>query len=274
MTSSLLRTELDRAIMTVTISAPPLQILSGQLIGELDALLDRLTGEPEVRVVVFRSDDPDFFLMHADVEQLAKTPPHPYVEMAAPNRAVVVFERLRLIPMATIGVVDGIARGGGCELLSALDIRIGSTRTVVGQPEVPLGILPGAGGTVRWARTVGRGRALELLLTGRDVSADEALTLGWLQAVVAPERLDAEAARLAGRIARMPAASIAAVKKVVDAALVPLDDALLAESRALATLMAEGAHISPMRRFLAAGGQTRAGEHGSFHLILDALETD
>jgi len=134
-----------------------------------------------------------------------------------------------------------------------------------------MGILPGAGGTVRWSRLVGRARALELLLTGRDIHAQEALALGWLQALVPRERLDEEAASLAARIAHLPAAGIAAVKQVVDAALGAERGALVAESDALERLMAAGQHRAPMRRFLAAGGQTRAGELTGVTALLDAM---
>jgi enoyl-CoA hydratase/carnithine racemase len=264
-----LHTETDDGIVKVTITVPPLQLLTADLIRDLDRLLDRVDSEPDVRVVVFRSSDPDFFLMHADVEPLVAARADPDDPPSKPNYAVAVFERLRRMPCATIGVLDGIARGGGCELLCAMDLRIGSTRAVVGQPEVALGILPGAGGTVHWARAVGRARALELILTGRDLDAEEAFALGWLQAVVPPERLDDEVDQLARRIARMPAASIAAVKAVVDTALGSLDDAFLAESRALAQLLASEAHVEPVQRFLAAGGQTRAGETGDFERLLD-----
>ena len=184
-----------------------------------------------------------------------------------------MFERLRSLRYATIGVLDGAVRGGGCEMLCALDLRIGSTRAVVGQPEVALGLVPGGGGTVRWARELGRARALEMLLTGRDIDAEELLALGWLQAVVSPADLDDQANRLADRIARMPAASIAEIKQVVDVALGPVEDAILAETQALARLLAAGEHVEPIRRFLAAGGQTRAPERDNFQRIVDQTVT-
>ena len=261
----------DRGVVTVTIDLPPLNVLGGELIGALLGLLPELERDPSVRVVVFRSADPDFFVMHGDVEALVAVPPSDYQPVTEPNIAAVTFQRITTEPFVTIGVLDGAARGGGCELLSALDLRVGSPRAVIGQPEVPMGILPGAGGTVRWPRFVGRARALEIILTGRDLSADEALALGWLQAVVPGEQLDEHVTALAHRIARMPPASIAAVKQVVDRSLAGLDDALVAESDALHRLMAGGAHTEPMRRFLAAGGQTREGETVHMASLLDAM---
>jgi len=218
---------------------------------------------------VFRSADPDFFLMHGDVEAILASRPSPGTAVREPNVAAATFERLHRARFVTIGVLDGAARGGGCEFLSALDLRLGTPRAVIGQPEVPLGILPGAGGTVRWAHLAGRARTLELLLTGRDIVADEALQLGWLLAIHDPADVDAAALDLARSIARMTPASISAVKGVVDVALGANHEALVAESAALTALMAAGNHVEPMRRFLAAGGQTRDAERDAFADVID-----
>ena len=126
-------------------------------------------------MLLFRSADPDFFLMHGDVEAILAMPTGQYAPQTEPNVAAATFERLSAGRLLTIGLLDGAARGGGCEFLSALDLRLGSPRAVIGQPEVAMGILPGAGGSSRWPRLVGRGRALEILLSGRDVEAQEAL---------------------------------------------------------------------------------------------------
>lgn len=247
-------------IRDVVIDNPPLNLVDGGLLGTITALLDQLDGSDDVHVVVFRSADPDFFLMHGDVEQLVAVPSHDFTSPTEPNLAVQVFRRLAEAPFVSIGVLDGYARGGGCEFLCALDLRFGSRRAVVGQPEVAMGILPGAGGTVRWPRLVGRARALEILLTGRDVAADELLAIGWLNGI------DVDVDQLVRRIDAMPAASIAAVKRVLDSA-----DPWLAESTELARLMAVGAHTERMRRFLDAGGQTRVGETRDIAPLLGAM---
>jgi enoyl-CoA hydratase/carnithine racemase len=198
-------------------------------------------------------------------------PTGPPPQVTAPNAAAATFARLSEGRLVTMGVLDGVARGGGCEFLSALDLRVGSPRAVVGQPEVAMGILPGAGGTARWPRLVGRGRALEILLTGRDVDADEALTLGWLDLLVTGEPVEAYALRLAERIAAMPSASIAAIKRVVDATLAAPTPALTEESAELAALMAAGAQKAPMQAFLDAGGQTRAAEATDIDPLIVAM---
>jgi enoyl-CoA hydratase/carnithine racemase len=266
-----LRTEVDGGVVVVTIDHPPTNLVDGAVVMGLRGLLDEVEPDESVKVLLFRSDDPDFFLMHGDVELLASIPAGTYQPVEVPNVAAALFQRLAASRLVSIGVLDGAARGGGCELLSALDFRFASPRSVIGQPEVPMGILPGAGGTARWPRLVGRSTALEILLTGRDVDASEALRLGWLHRMAPSSRMEEEAMALARRIARMPAGSIAAVKQVVDASLAGMDAALVVESDALARLLASGAHHAPMRRFLDAGGQTRDGERLRMATIVDAM---
>lgn len=264
--------EVTGGVRTVTIDIAPLNLVGAAFIGELLQVLAELERDPDVRVVVFRSADPDFFLMHGDVEAIlaAGTPAHA-APVTQPNIAAATFERVRRAPYLSIGAIDGAARGGGCEFLSALDLRIGTPRTRIGQPEGAMGILPGAGGSVRWPRVVGRARALELILTGRDLDADEALALGWLQAVVPSDELEAHVASLADRISRLPGSVIAEVKRVVDATLAESGDALAVESDALARLMAEGHQQRQMRQFLDHGGQTREGERGDLAPLVDRM---
>ncbi|HJS37164.1 MAG TPA: NADP-dependent malic enzyme, partial [Burkholderiales bacterium] len=142
---------------------------------------------------------------------------------------------------------------------SALDLRYGTPRTIIGQPEVPMGILPGAGGTSRLPRLLGRDRALEIMLTGRDVDATEALAIGWLTGLYAGDEIERIVMALARRVARMPAASVAAVKRVVDLSLGDLRPVLTAETDAFGELTSSGAHLEPMRRFLEAGGAVKSG---------------
>jgi enoyl-CoA hydratase/carnithine racemase len=136
-----------------------------------------------------------------------------------------------------------------------------------------MGILPGAGGTSRLPRLVGRGRALDIIVTGRDVAADEAVAIGWLDVVVRPDALLADGLAVARRVAAMPPASVAAVKRVVDVSIGTRDLtlALTAETDAFGRLIAAGGHQEPMRRFLDAGGQTRHGEVTRMAEIVDAM---
>jgi enoyl-CoA hydratase/carnithine racemase len=226
--------------------------------------------------VLFTSADVDFFLMHGDVHGILAIPEHAHVPAAEPNVAAALFQRLTASRLVSIGVIDGVARGGGCEFLSALDFRIGSPRCVAGQPEVAMGILPGAGGTSRWPRLVGRSRALDIILTGRDIEADELLALGWLHALEPRDGVLDAALTLARRIASMPAESIAAVKRVIDVSLAGLDAALVAESNEFDRLVGAGLQREPMQRFLDVGGQSREVECDAARMAaaVDAMLAD
>jgi enoyl-CoA hydratase/carnithine racemase len=258
-------------VLTVTIDHPPTNLVDAELLVVLAGLASELETDPETKVVVFTSADPDFFAMHGDVQailDMPRTGPAPIV--TEPNFAAATFERVRRLPLLTIGVLDGAARGGGAELFTALDVRLASTRSVLGQPEVPMGILPGAGGTARLARLLGRAACLEVVLTGRDVDAAEALALGWVDAVHPPDELAGRAEELARRVARMSKASVAAVKRTVDASLGSYAGALTTESGELAALINAGGHVEPMTRFLSAGGQTREAETTRMAAVIDA----
>jgi enoyl-CoA hydratase/carnithine racemase len=269
-----MRVVTEPGLAVITIDNPPTNLVDGVFVMGLLGLLDALDDRPGIRTVVFCSADPDFFLMHGDVNSLLQIPTATHQPVDAPNIAALAFERLSAGPYLSIGFIDGAARGGGCEFLSALDIRYGSPRTVIGQPEVPMGILPGAGGTSRLPRLIGRDHALEMILTGRDYNADEALALGWLTAIVPSDELEAYALEVARRVARMPAASVAAVKRVVDASLPAINGALVTETNELGELTAAGAQQAPMRRFLDAGGQTREGENDRMAEIVEAMLRD
>jgi enoyl-CoA hydratase/carnithine racemase len=268
-----IRVASEGAVWIATIDNPPTNLVGGPFIGGLIALIDAVEQDSDVKVVVFRSADPDFFLMHGDVEQLVNAPRRAAATATAPNVAAVAFERLRKSRVVSIGMIDGQARGGGAEFLTALDLRIGSERTVLGQPEVPMGILPGAGGTSRLPRLLGRGRALDIMLTARDIEADEALAIGWIDRLVPRADIESHTMALARHMARMPAASIAAVKRVVDVSLSDgdLSVALTAETDALGQLMALETREINMRRFLDAGGQTREAELTRNASLIEAM---
>jgi enoyl-CoA hydratase/carnithine racemase len=272
-----LRVQREAAVATVTIDNPPTNLVDGPFIVGLGSLLDRLDdldaanrASGPVNVLVFLSADPDFFLMHGDVAKLADLPSGEYVAQSEPNRVASLFQRVSDAAFVSIGLIDGAARGGGCEFLSALDLRYGTERTVIGQPEVPLGILPGAGGTTRLPLLIGRPRALEVILTGRDVSGPEALDTGWLTGLQPSASIHSHVMGIAQRIGVMPPAAVAAVKRVTALALHDPSQAMVAETNALGERMASGAHRQPMRQFLASGGQTRVGETTRMSEILDA----
>jgi len=254
----LLRIRVDGGVATATIDAPPINVMTLALFVELDRF-GREVGEDEaVRVVVLASDDPDFFIAHFDVEAIlgfptdrepARSPDNPFHQMC---------ERFRTMPRATIAQIEGRVGGGGSELAQAFDMRFGVVgRTVVNQMEVPIGILPGGGGTQRLPRLVGRGRALEIVLGGGDVDAATAERWGWLNRALPAGEIRPFVARLAARIASFPAEAIALAKASVNAAELPLADGLVEESYLFQRTLRTPEAQRRMRRFLELGGQTR-----------------
>jgi enoyl-CoA hydratase/carnithine racemase len=256
-------------VATLTIDHPPINLLDLTLIGELDRAGAAVADDDAVRVVVLRSANPDFFIAHADVTliQMLPTTPPPKPTTLGPFHRMV--DRFRTMPKATIGVVEGIARGGGSELLLSLDMRFAALgRALLGQPEVALGIIPGGSGTQRLPRLVGRARALEIILGCDDVPADLAERWGYVNRALPPADLLPFVERLATRIASFPAAAIALAKEAVDAADTSVVDGLLAEADAFNRSLAGPETQERMRRFMAAGGQTLEVEKSGLGKII------
>jgi enoyl-CoA hydratase/carnithine racemase len=254
-------------VAVVEIDSPPLQLVDGHFIGALARLLPALEADPNVHVVVFVSADPDFFLMHGDVESIRAACGRAATKGL--NPAAAIFDGWRTSSLVSIGVLEGAARGGGAEFLTALDLRLASATAVLVQPEVALGLIPGAGGTARLGRLLGRSQALRLILTGEDVDAQRAYELGWVDEVLPAGAVRARAMELARWIAALPADAVAAVKRVMDVALADFDAGLVAESEANSQLMADSVPVAPIRRFVAAGGQTRESERGNFAVVMN-----
>lgn len=264
----------DGHVADVSIDHPPSNIFDDQFTVALRDLLDRCEADPDVRVLLFHSADPDFFVMHGDARAFTAMQVEPGTEVAAPDPTAALLERVHRSRLVSIAAVDGAARGGGAELVSALDLRIGGPRTVLEQFEVALGLFPGWGTTTRLPHILGRSRALDVLLTGRDVGAEEALAMGWLDRLVPSDQVLVEARRVARRIGAMPAEAIAAIKAVVDTSLGGIDDALVADASVFTRLAAEAGPRSRMERFLAAGGQTRDAERDGFQGLVQAMIDD
>lgn len=260
---SLVHVEIAGRVATATIDNPPINLMTGALFAELQALVDRVEHDENVRVLVLRSADPDFFIAHFDVELILRFPTDAPVERETElNGFHRMCECFRTMPKATICVIAGRVGGGGSELAASCDMRFGLLgRTVVNQMEVPIGILPGGGGTQRLPRLLGRGRALEVILGGADLDAATAERWGYLnRAFATAADLDAHVADLAARIAGAPPAAVAAAKAAVLLAETPVEDALLTESELFNSLLRTPDAGPAMRAFLASGGQTRDAE--------------
>src|SRR6187402_852828 len=170
-------------IAVITIDRPEkLNALNAVVIGELDAAISDLDADPEVRGLILTGAGEKAFVAGADIAELAKVTP---IEARAVGlRGQRVFDRLERFRAPVIAAVNGFALGGGCELALACHIRIASDNARLGTPEVKLGLICGYAGTQRLPRLVGRGRALEILLSGEMVAADEAFRIGLVNRVV------------------------------------------------------------------------------------------
>jgi enoyl-CoA hydratase len=200
-------------VAVITLTNGKVNALSRATLSTLRDIAVELTDEPPGAVVVTGGER--IFAAGADIS-----------EFGGPDEAREIgrcfheaLDTVAAIPRFVIAAVSGYALGGGCELALACDYRIAGERAVFGQPEILLGIIPGGGGTQRLARTVGASRAKELMITGRQVRADEALRIGLADEVVAPEQLHERALALAAEVARGALVAQSLVKLAVDTGL-------------------------------------------------------
>lgn len=267
-----LRVRAERGVAFVTIDHPPINLFDAVLIRDVADVGAELAADDAVRVVVIDSANPDFFIAHADVSLIQRLPVDDVSRPAEPSVFQAMVERFRTMPKATIAVIEGIARGGGSEFALACDMRFGAQgRTLLGQPEVALGIIPGGGGTQRLPRLVGRARALEIILGCDDVPAEVAEAWGYLNRALPPDELRPFVERLAYRIASFPPEAIALAKQSVDASAGPLAQGLIDEWWAFTKAVATDAARERMAAFLAAGGQTPDVERDRLTGVLEGL---
>ena len=259
-----IRIETREGVAWATIDHAPMNLLGAELMGALFALVERMENDESSRVLVLRSADPDFFIAHGDVETILGVPVEPGPEATDLPFTHQILERLRKLPQISIAQIEGYARGGGSEVALACDMRFEAAgKAVLGQPEVPLGILPGAGGTVRLTRLLGLARATEIVLGGDDFTAEEAERYGWVNRALPPEALEPFVTRLARRIARFPAVALAEAKRTIQGISDrEIERDLLEEQRAFDRLMADprSERVPRMQRFVDRGVQTREGE--------------
>jgi enoyl-CoA hydratase/carnithine racemase len=217
-------TEVSPAYWRVTFDNGPVNLLDPDTVEQLGALVARIEADPDLTVVVFRSDTPGFFMAHwdflSDSARVAAMSPgptglHPYLDN---------FIRLSRVPAATISEIRGRTRGAGSEFVLATDIRFASERAVLGQFEVGVGAIPGGGPMSRLGRLVGRGRALEILLGGDDIPAELAARYGYVNRVIPDAEIEDFVDGFARRIASFEKVAVAGIKQLVDVATLPEDD--------------------------------------------------
>lgn len=258
---SCLRVAVRDGVARVTIDHPPINLLDLPLVNDLEQLSVALAADADIRVIVFDSANPEFFVAHGDLVWLRTFPKEVAPPDAPPTFFHTLTERFRTMPKATIAVIEGRARGGGNELAMSFDMRFAARgRALFGQPEVALGLLPGGGGTQRLARLVGRSRAHELILGCGDIDADTAERWGLVNRALPPEELRPFVDTLARRIASFPPAAVARAKAAVLLAEADPRAGLAGEWRLCSELFADAESDRRMARALDIGVQTRAVE--------------
>lgn len=203
------------AFWQVTIDNPPINVFDPEMADELTALVTELEGNSAIKVVVFDSANPDYFIAHIDLIRAAEfdLTPKPVTGLPAwPD----VARRLELAPFLTIASVRGRARGVGSEFIQAMDLCFASKeKAKLAQIEICCGLIPGGGGLERLPRLIGRRRAMEAIIGGEDFDADTAAIYGWINRSVADDKLDDFVHRFAQRVASFEKDAIAAAKKII-----------------------------------------------------------
>ena len=238
------------AVRVLTITRPEkLNALNRATLAALHARLDALAGDPSLRVLIITGAGPKAFIAGADISEFEGLTADAATRYARQGQAV--LDRLESLPVPTIAAINGYALGGGCELALACTFRLMADTARLGLPETSLGIIPGFGGTQRLARAVGRQQALELILTGRQVGADEAVRLGIaLRSVPAAQLLD-EAQALAAQLAsRAPLALRYAREAIAEGLDRPLAEGLAVEARFFGLAAATEDMAEGVRAFL------------------------
>jgi len=237
-------------IAVATFVRPPRNFMSFAAMTELESVLRELGDDDEVNVVVLTGGVPGYFVAHADLDDLRALGSGQAVEgdPASWGRA---FALLDSIPQPVIAANNGQAWGGGCELSLACTMRVAAASAHYAQPEVNVGIIPGAGGTQRLPRLVGAGRAAELVLSGRVVGAEEAVAIGLVNAVLPDEGFVDAVVAWARPMADKPRGALAAAKRaVVEGMKLSLADGLALEGRLFFELQRGGEALDLQRRAL------------------------
>jgi enoyl-CoA hydratase/carnithine racemase len=223
--------ELRGTIAVLTFTRPPRNFMSFEAMGELGDWLAELADRADIRVVVLTGGVPGYFVAHADLDDLSRLGRGEPVE-GDPASWGRTLARIESLPQPVVAAINGQAWGGGCELSLACTVRVAAASAHLGQPEVAVGIIPGAGGTQRLPRLIGPGRAAELVLSGRVVRADEALAIGLVEACLPDDGFVDRVVEWLQPMATKPPRALAAAKRaIVEGLRLPFDEGLRLEGR-------------------------------------------
>ncbi len=213
------KVSVEDRIATLTIDHPPANAFNRQVVEELEAAFDEVTANDEVKAIIITGAG-QFFVAGADINEIYEVKDKPEEALAFIQRGKNLFNKIEASQKPVIAAINGrFALGGGNELAMACHIRIAEDGVRIGQPEINLGVIPGWGGTQRLSRIVGKGKALEMMLTGDHITAQEAYRIGLVNKVVPTGRVLKEAKGLAKRIVSKSALPIAAIIRAVNEGL-------------------------------------------------------
>src|SRR5499426_2607822 len=258
----------EGAVLFVDIAVPPMNLLGPELVRDLVSLIQQAEADNDVKVLVFRSADPDYFISHVDVTKIKEYRDEAAKLVGEPSIGL-LFRHLSASRLVTIAQIEGRVRAAGSEFVLACDMRFAARESAIfGQPEPGLGAIPGGGGVQHLTRLMGRARALEVMLSADDYDAGLAERYGWINRALPAKDLDGFVRSLAHRIAGFPAAGRLVVKDRVNAiALAPAED-----FRRDSDLFAEGVrNPEAQKRIQAAfkrGFQTRDAEMSIGRVLL------
>lgn len=242
---------ISNGVATGTISAPPMNALDAAMRAEFASQLQALENDDAVRAIVLRGDGPKAFCAGFDLKELSDNLGSADRSRVQLENDAMLFDRLARCPKPTLAVVEGVALGGGLELAACCDFIIAGERARFGLPEIKLGAIPAAGGTVRVTRQIGAVRARQLILLGDPVDAATALDWGLIARVVAQDRLAQESADFAQRLAAAPARAMQYAKRAILAAQDLNEQAALTLARDYAAQLATSADLAEgVRSFL------------------------
>ncbi|MFF3616249.1 enoyl-CoA hydratase/isomerase family protein [Streptomyces sp. NPDC002580] len=243
--------EVAEGVGTIRLDRPPMNALDVATQDRLKELAEEATARPDVRAVVLYGGE-KVFAAGADIKEMQAMD---HAAMVVRSRALQEsFTAVARIPKPVVAAVTGYALGGGCELALCADFRIAADNAKLGQPEILLGLIPGAGGTQRLSRLIGPSKAKDLIFTGRMVKADEALTLGLVDRIVPAAEVYTAAHAWAAGLAKGPAIALRAAKESIDAGLeTDIETGLTVERNWFAGLFATEDRERGMRSFVEEG---------------------
>ena len=259
----------EGAVLFAAINAPPMNLEGPELIRDLVSLIQRAEADDTVQVIVFKSADPDYFISHVDVTRI-KENREAAAKLDGDASIGLVLRHLSASRLVTVAQIEGRVRGVGSEFVLACDMRFAARESAIfGQFEPAFGVIPGAGAAQHLTRLMGRGRALEVLLSADDYDAEIAERYGWINRALPAGELDDFVKRLALRIGSFPAAGHAVVKNRVNAIALAAAEDIRRDSDLFLEGVSAPEYQKRMQAAMKRGFQTRDAEMNLGQLVAD-----